>query len=149
MQGTHVGFRFVPTDEELLFYYLQRKVNGESLPSDVVTDCNIYGGKEPWKIFDKNSNETFYVFSKLRKKSKLRIERTVGCGTWKGQNSTKIMDCEKLVGSKEMFIFEAREKAMAVNGHWIMHEFSLAKEKVSFMYVHLFLHALFNYLRFN
>ncbi|GLT69148.1 hypothetical protein SLA2020_413240 [Shorea laevis] len=128
MQETPLGFRFRPTEEELVFYYLHRKVNGEPLPPNVVTDCEIYCDKEPWQIFDNNSNERFYVFTKLKRRSKARIERAVGCGTWKGQNKTEIMDGEKHVGYKKLLVFEAKD-AMATNGHWIMHEFSLLEGK--------------------
>ncbi|XP_062169170.1 NAC transcription factor 32-like [Alnus glutinosa] len=129
LQETPVGFRFHPTDEELVFYYLERRVNGEPLPPNVVTDCEMYGDKEPWKIFDKDSNERFYVFTKLKRRSRGRIERAVGCGTWKGQNKKKIMDGDKHVGYKKMLVFEAKEQEGTANGHWIMHEFSLLEEK--------------------
>lgn len=43
------GFRFVPTDEELVSYYLKKKVMGELLPSGVVADAEVYK-VEPWRL---------------------------------------------------------------------------------------------------
>ncbi|XP_059632694.1 NAC domain-containing protein 68-like [Cornus florida] len=43
-----VGYRFEPTDEELISGYLKRKLNGEQeLPSNAVIDMDIYAC-EPW-----------------------------------------------------------------------------------------------------
>lgn len=37
------GYRFVPTDEDLITYYLLNKVSGEQLPSNSVIDGQVYG----------------------------------------------------------------------------------------------------------
>ncbi|XP_059447597.1 NAC domain-containing protein 19-like [Corylus avellana] len=123
-----VGFRFLPKDEELLVDFLQKKVKGEPLPHDWVVECDIYGDKEPWMIFDKTLKQLFFVFTKLKKKSKSRMQRIVGSGTWKIEHTEAIHDSEnKLIGFKKSFVFEYKKnKAKVVgNGHWIMHEFSL------------------------
>lgn len=36
------GFRFHPTDEELITYYLKRKVEGKPMRFDVIREVNIY-----------------------------------------------------------------------------------------------------------
>lgn len=36
------GFRFHPTDEELILYYLKRKICGRSLKLDIITDIDVY-----------------------------------------------------------------------------------------------------------
>ncbi|KAJ6921495.1 hypothetical protein NC652_015415 [Populus alba x Populus x berolinensis] len=49
------GYRFCPTDEQLICYYLYQKVRG-GLPSEAATmikDYNLDGGEEPWEIFNK------------------------------------------------------------------------------------------------
>jgi hypothetical protein len=45
-----VGFRFRPSDEELVRDYLLKKVKGEELPWDGIGECDLYGGKPPWQI---------------------------------------------------------------------------------------------------
>jgi hypothetical protein len=87
-----VGFRFAPDDEELLVDFLQKKVRGEPLPHDWVVEYDIYGDKEPWMIFDKTLKQIFFVFTKLKKKSKSRMDRVVGSGTWKIERTKAI--CE-------------------------------------------------------
>lgn len=124
-----VGFRFVPEDEELLVEFLLKKVKGEPLPHNLVGEYDIYGNEEPWRIFDKSSKQHFFVFTKLKKKSKSRMERAVGCGTWKIERTEAIRDgTNKVIGFKKSFVFEYKnkDKAKGVDkGHWIMHEFSL------------------------
>jgi len=43
------GFRFHPTEEELVGYYLNRKVNSLKIDLDVITDVDLYR-IEPWDI---------------------------------------------------------------------------------------------------
>jgi len=51
-----VGFHFYPIVEGL-FLFLQMKVNGERLPHYAVGESDIYGDKEPWKIFNKTQKK--------------------------------------------------------------------------------------------
>ena len=43
------GFRFHPSDEELVQYYLKRKVCGKAIAFDAIADVDIYK-KEPWNL---------------------------------------------------------------------------------------------------
>lgn len=43
------GFRFHPTEEELVGYYLKRKVNSLKIDLDVIVDIDLYR-MEPWDI---------------------------------------------------------------------------------------------------
>lgn len=43
------GFRFHPTEEELVGYYLQRKINSLKFDLDVIIDIDLYK-MEPWDI---------------------------------------------------------------------------------------------------
>lgn len=43
------GFRFHPTEEELVGYYLKRKINSLKIDLDVITDIDLYR-IEPWDI---------------------------------------------------------------------------------------------------
>lgn len=43
------GFRFHPTDPELVMYYLKRKVTGRKLLSEAIADVNIYQFS-PWDL---------------------------------------------------------------------------------------------------
>ncbi len=43
------GFRFHPTDQELVAFYLKRKVCGKRIEFDVVTEVDLYKC-EPWDL---------------------------------------------------------------------------------------------------
>ena len=43
------GFRFHPTDEEIVRYYLRRKVSGKPLCFDTISVVDIYKS-EPWDL---------------------------------------------------------------------------------------------------
>ncbi|XP_048131629.1 NAC domain-containing protein 2-like [Rhodamnia argentea] len=131
MAGRYRGLRFLPTDDELFFHYLMPRLRGEPLPDpNVVRDYDVYGGGDPWKIFGKDWDEKSYVFTMLKKKSKSRVDRTAGSGTWKGEQNYKIKGSQgEVIGYKKLFTFEPKansseEANKADNGHWIMYEFS-------------------------
>ncbi|KAL3818337.1 hypothetical protein ACJIZ3_004242 [Penstemon smallii] len=127
------GVRFNPTDEELIMFYLMKKVKGFSLPCDRVVERQLYGENgTPWKIFpqgDKSWNDCEGV----EKNVVFVISRTAGCGTWEGKSLTQDVTNRSgaVIGQKRAFTFkptkefksEAKEK-----GRWIMHELSLPEE---------------------
>lgn len=48
------GFRFHPTDEELLYYYLRKKVSCEAIDLDVITEVDL-NKLEPWDLKGKRT----------------------------------------------------------------------------------------------
>ena len=49
------GFRFHPTEEELLYYYLKKKVSYEPIDLDVIREVDL-NKLEPWELKGKTSN---------------------------------------------------------------------------------------------
>lgn len=43
------GFRFHPTDEELVSYYLKRKVSNKPVRFNAIAEVDIYK-QEPWEL---------------------------------------------------------------------------------------------------
>ena len=43
------GFRFHPTDEELVAYYLKRKINGRKIDLEIIPEVDLYKC-EPWDL---------------------------------------------------------------------------------------------------
>ena len=43
------GFRFHPTDEELVAYYLKRKINGHKIELEIIPEVDLYKC-EPWDL---------------------------------------------------------------------------------------------------
>jgi hypothetical protein len=55
------GFRFHPTDEELVNYYLKRKVHGLSIELDIIPEVDLYKC-EPWELAG-NQQSKFIQFA--------------------------------------------------------------------------------------
>ncbi|XVF65629.1 hypothetical protein PTKIN_Ptkin09bG0264400 [Pterospermum kingtungense] len=126
------GYRFMPTKQEIIWGYLRPAMNGAPFFRGALIEADIYG-EEPWKLFDKNGKESFWVLTKLKKKSKSRIERTVGCGCWLGR-CTKEINSESglLLGFDKYFTFACKKHKPSCQGHgqWTMHEYSLKDQSL-------------------
>jgi hypothetical protein len=55
------GFRFHPTDEELVGFYLKRKIQQKSLPIELIKQVDIYK-YDPWDLPSKNSYNSHSLF---------------------------------------------------------------------------------------
>ncbi|KDP24005.1 hypothetical protein JCGZ_25393 [Jatropha curcas] len=127
-----VGYRFCPTEEELVCFYLQEKLH-KTLPviaDAVIKTLDDLYSDEPWNIFCNETPENgyFYVFTKLKTRSANRSKRTTPSGTWTGRSS-KDIPCRNITYVRKYFVFDAKgEAASSSNGHWTMHEFSLKDE---------------------
>lgn len=73
-------------------------------------ECKLYDDEKHWKIFGK-------LTSQKGKGSK--IERKVGCGTWKIQRIDLIIDSKNNhVGFREHIVFEVKGSSSNEIGHW-------------------------------
>ncbi|XP_026398275.1 NAC domain-containing protein 55-like [Papaver somniferum] len=117
------GYRFKPTDEVLIRYYLVPKVEGKPLPSEHIFETGeLYGkespdievtfgqGKEWYKQFasyDENFDDTLYFFTKLTKKweNGSRISRSAGRGTWTGDKGEQIYKDQSYKVRKRYFSY--------------------------------------------
>ncbi|KAG8486686.1 hypothetical protein CXB51_019977 [Gossypium anomalum] len=125
------GFRFHPTDEELVDYYLRKKV-ASKIDLDVIKDVDLYK-IEPWdlqelcRIGTEDQNE-WYFFSHKDKKypTGTRTNRATKAGFWKATGRDKpIYSRQSLIGMRKTLVFY---KGRAPNGQksdWIMHEYRL------------------------
>ncbi|XP_076886802.1 NAC domain-containing protein 7-like [Bidens hawaiensis] len=126
------GFRFHPTDEELVDYYLRKKVASKRIDLDVIKDVDLYR-IEPWDLQElcnlgtEEQNE-WYFFSHKDKKypTGTRTNRATKIGFWKATGRDKaIYSKNNLVGMRKTLVFY---KGRAPNGQksdWIMHEYRL------------------------
>ncbi|CAH8256087.1 unnamed protein product [Arabidopsis lyrata] len=126
------GFRFHPTDEELVDYYLRKKVASKRIEIDFINDVDLYK-IEPWdlqelcKIGNEEQSE-WYFFSHKDKKypTGTRTNRATKAGFWKATGRDKaIYIRHSLIGMRKTLVFY---KGRAPNGQksdWIMHEYRL------------------------
>ncbi|XP_024175433.1 NAC domain-containing protein 83-like [Rosa chinensis] len=133
------GERFCPMEDELVLFYLKPMLSGEMVPgrNRVVFDCDLYGHQEPWEIWeayktrrpnDLRLNKDIYFFTqhKTMSSTDTRIHRTVGNGTWKGDDSgkpVKSLETSRVVGLKKRLTY--KNQASEHNGCWILYEFYL------------------------
>ncbi|KAL3834611.1 hypothetical protein ACJIZ3_009347 [Penstemon smallii] len=130
------GFRFHPTDEELVDYYLRRKIASRRIDLDVIKDVDLYK-IEPWdlqelcRIGTEDQNE-WYFFSHKDKKypTGTRTNRATVAGFWKATGRDKaIYSKQDLIGMRKTLVFY---KGRAPNGQksdWIMHEYRLETDE--------------------
>ncbi|PIN10774.1 hypothetical protein CDL12_16632 [Handroanthus impetiginosus] len=130
------GFRFHPTDEELVDYYLRRKITSRRIDLDVIKDVDLYK-IEPWdlqelcRIGTEEQNE-WYFFSHKDKKypTGTRTNRATAAGFWKATGRDKaIYSKHDLIGMRKTLVFY---KGRAPNGQksdWIMHEYRLETDE--------------------
>ncbi|CAB4278847.1 unnamed protein product [Prunus armeniaca] len=130
-QGLPPGFRFHPTDEELITFYLASKVyNGSFCGVDIAeVDLNRC---EPWELPDvaKMGEREWYFFSLRDRKypTGLRTNRATGAGYWKATGKDRQVysaSTGALLGMKKTLVFY---KGRAPRGHktkWVMHEYRL------------------------
>ncbi|KAF8099561.1 hypothetical protein N665_0242s0044 [Sinapis alba] len=127
------GFRFHPTEEELVGYYLDRKINSmKSTSLDVIVEIDLYK-MEPWdiqarcKLGYEEQNEWYFFSHKDRKyPTGTRTNRATGAGFWKATGRDKaVLSKNNVIGMRKTLVYY---KGRAPNGRksdWIMHEYRL------------------------
>ncbi|GMI83365.1 NAC domain containing protein 2, Arabidopsis NAC domain containing protein 78 [Hibiscus trionum] len=127
------GFRFHPTDEELVRYYLKRKILNK--PSfDLISVIDIYRS-EPWDLPDKSKLKSrdleWYFFSALDKKygNGSRTNRATERGYWKTTGKDRaIRFRERVVGMKKTLVYHKGRAPRGERSNWVMHEYRLTDE---------------------
>ncbi|KAL3639872.1 NAC domain-containing protein ja2 [Castilleja foliolosa] len=125
------GFRFYPTDEELMVQYLCRKVAGHHFSLQVIGDIDLYK-YDPWDLPSKAlfGEKEWYFFSPRDRKypNGSRPNRVAGSGYWKATGTDKIITTEgRKVGIKKALVFYIGKAPKGTKTNWIMHEYRLSQ----------------------
>ncbi|KMZ76317.1 NAC domain-containing protein 43 [Zostera marina] len=126
------GFRFHPTEEELLTYYLRKKVASEKIDLDVIREVDL-NKLEPWDIQDKckigsTPQNDWYFFSHKDKKypTGTRTNRATNAGFWKATGRDKVIHTSlKRIGMRKTLVFYKGRAPHGQKSDWIMHEYRL------------------------
>ncbi|KAI9078863.1 hypothetical protein K1719_039133 [Acacia pycnantha] len=123
------GFRFYPTDEELLVQYLCRKVAGHHFSLQIIGEIDLYKF-DPWVLPSKAifGEKEWYFFSPRDRKypNGSRPNRVAGSGYWKATGTDKIITTEgRKVGIKKSLVFYVGKAPKGTKTNWIMHEYRL------------------------
>ncbi|XP_020201927.1 protein FEZ [Cajanus cajan] len=124
------GFRFHPTDEELVDFYLKRKIQQKSLPIELIKQVDIYK-YDPWdlpKLAGTGEKEWYFYCPRDRKyRNSARPNRVTRAGFWKATGTDRpIYSSEgKCIGLKKSLVFYRGRAAKGMKTDWMMHEFRL------------------------
>ncbi|CAK9314680.1 unnamed protein product [Citrullus colocynthis] len=133
------GFRFHPTDEELVNFYLRRKVHNKPLPIELIKQIDIYK-YSPWDLPHASNGslgeKEWYFFCKRGRKYKnsVRPNRVTGCGFWKATGIDKpiyINDRSIVVGLKKTLVYYRGSAGKGTKTEWMMNEFRLPSSSSS------------------
>lgn len=122
------GFRFHPTDEELVVQYLKRKVYSFPLPASIIPEIDLRN-HDPWDL-PGGREEVRYLFS-FREATYLNRNRSnprARSGCWKvagKERQVVASGCNQVVGMKKVLVFYRGKPPTRTD--WIMHEYRLAR----------------------
>ncbi|CAN1810607.1 NAC domain-containing protein 10 [Linum perenne] len=116
------GFRFHPTDQELLIYYLKPKLSSSSSSAVVTSDINIYKF-DPWDL------PSTYTTPRDRKyPNGARPNRTAATGYWKATGTDKPIlstNGSHCLGVKKALVFYQGRPPKGRKTNWMMLEYRL------------------------
>ncbi|KAJ6410473.1 hypothetical protein OIU84_007257 [Salix udensis] len=124
------GFRFQPTDEELVFQYLKRKILSCPLPTSVIPDVNVCK-YDPWELpGDMESERYFFCNKETKYPNGKRVNRSSASGYWKSTGSDKQIISSSwknnhAVGMKKTLVFYRGKAPRGSRTDWVMHEYRL------------------------
>ncbi|OEL19029.1 NAC transcription factor 29 [Dichanthelium oligosanthes] len=126
------GFRFHPTDEELIVHYLMNQAASIPCPVPIIADVDIYKF-DPWDLPSKAlyGDGEYYFFSPRDRKypNGIRPNRAAGSGYWKATGTDKPIHDSATgegVGVKKALVFYKGRPPRGTKTNWIMHEYRLA-----------------------
>ncbi|XWS33113.1 hypothetical protein CRYUN_Cryun22dG0050600 [Craigia yunnanensis] len=123
------GFRFHPTDDELVNHYLCRKCASQPIAVPIIAEIDLYKF-DPWQLPDMalyGEKEWYFFSPRDRKYPKgCRPNRAAGSGYWKATGADKPIGKPKPLGIKKALVFYAGKAPRGVKTNWIMHEYRLA-----------------------
>ncbi|XP_020587842.1 NAC domain-containing protein 92-like [Phalaenopsis equestris] len=125
------GFRFHPTDEEIITHYLTPKVLDHGFTARVMGEADL-NKCEPWDLPGKakmmGKKEWFFFCQRDRKyPTGMRTNRATDSGYWKATGKDKEIYRGRgvLVGMKKTLVFYRGRAPKGEKTNWVMHEYRL------------------------
>ncbi|CAA7034867.1 unnamed protein product [Microthlaspi erraticum] len=131
------GFRFHPTDVELVRYYLKRKVLGKKFKTNPIAEVDIYKF-EPPDLPDKSCQATgdlkWFFFCPREKKypKSAKAKRSTESGYWKTTGKDRDVSYNnQVVGKIRTLIFYYGKTPRGERTDWVIHEYKLEDEALA------------------
>ncbi|OWM76243.1 NAC domain-containing protein 83 [Punica granatum] len=127
------GFRFHPTDEELVVQYLKRKVYACPLPASIIPEVDVCKS-DPWDLpGDLDQERYFFSTREAKYPNGNRSNRATVSGYWKATGIDRQIVASRginpsqnqLVGMKKTLVFYRGKPPHGTKTDWIMHEYRL------------------------
>ncbi|KAK7345762.1 hypothetical protein VNO77_16373 [Canavalia gladiata] len=125
------GFRFYPSDEELVLHYLYKKITNEEVLKGTLMDIDLHTC-EPWQLPEVaklNATEWYFFSFRDRKYATgFRTNRATTSGYWKATGKDRtVFDpiTREVVGMRKTLVFYRNRAPNGIKTGWIMHEFRL------------------------
>ncbi|KAG8653389.1 protein NTM1-like 9 [Manihot esculenta] len=126
-----IGFRFYPTEEELVNHYLRLKMLGYDDQVQEIPEVNVLDF-EPWDlpriqhpqaVIANNSNDQVWYFfcpRNYKYSNSNRAKRTTNGGYWKVTSKDRRINKNGI--KKTLVFYQGRSKGVKTN--WVMHEYN-------------------------
>uniref|UniRef100_A0A0D3G7V8 NAC domain-containing protein n=1 Tax=Oryza barthii TaxID=65489 RepID=A0A0D3G7V8_9ORYZ len=125
------GFRFHPTDVELVSYYLKRKIMGKKPLIQAISDVELYKFA-PWDLpaqscLQSRDLEWFFFCPRDKKyPNGSRTNRSTPNGYWKTSGKDRTIELNsRIVGSKKTLIFHEGKAPKGNRTDWVMYEYKM------------------------
>ncbi|GJN33582.1 hypothetical protein PR202_gb22201 [Eleusine coracana subsp. coracana] len=127
------GFRFSPTDEELVLYFLKRRI-ASGRPTPYIADVDVYKS-HPSQLPERSALQTgdrqWFFFSRMDRKypNGSRASRTTGDGYWKATGKDRFI-CSggsggRAVGNKKTLVYHHGRAPRGERTDWVMYEYTI------------------------
>ncbi|XP_010538911.1 PREDICTED: NAC domain-containing protein 17-like [Tarenaya hassleriana] len=130
------GFRFHPTDEELVVYYLKRKICRRRLRVNVIGVVDVYKwdpAELPGHSLLKSGDRQWFFFTPRSRKypNGARSSRGTANGHWKvtGKDRTIVYN-SRAVGIKKTLVYYRGRAPNGERTDWVMHEYTMDEEEL-------------------
>ncbi|KAK5843834.1 hypothetical protein PVK06_006292 [Gossypium arboreum] len=132
------GFRFHPTEEELVNYYLKETALGKNLYCDIIGFLNIYN-HYPWDLpgMAKIGEREWYFFVQRDTRGGhggKKPNRTTERGYWKATGSDRqirrLTEPKIIMGLRKTLVFYTGKAPNGNRTDWVMNEYRLSDTSI-------------------
>ncbi|KAF2321777.1 hypothetical protein GH714_002688 [Hevea brasiliensis] len=116
------GFRFHPSDEELIVHYLKNKVASRPLPASIIAEIDLYKEGFVWR------RNGISLLQDRKYPNGTRPNRAAGAGYWKATGTDRPIltsSGSNNIGVRKALVFYLGRPPKGTKTDWIMNEYRL------------------------